>query len=122
MIIEPEKDEEEEDLEDDELDEEIVGSMEKLGFNRSQIVTDIIKDKNPNSQAGQIYTQMKEDKLSKTSKHRTNSMQPNRKPHQRLIQALGKHNHAVFPNFVPSIPEDTSSLNRGGLGGRLDEF
>ena len=35
MIIEPEKDEEEEDLEDDELDEEIVGSMEKLGFNRS---------------------------------------------------------------------------------------
>jgi hypothetical protein len=35
MIIEPEKDEEEEDLEDDELDEDIVGSMEKLGFNRS---------------------------------------------------------------------------------------
>jgi hypothetical protein len=35
MIIEPEKDEEEEDMEDDELDEEIVGSMEKLGFNRS---------------------------------------------------------------------------------------
>lgn len=33
MIIEPEKDEE--DMEDDELDEEIVGSMEKLGFNRS---------------------------------------------------------------------------------------
>jgi hypothetical protein len=35
MIIEPEKDEEEEEMEDDELDEEIVGSMEKLGFNRS---------------------------------------------------------------------------------------
>ena len=36
MIIEPEKDEEDmEEMEDDELDEEIVGSMEKLGFNRS---------------------------------------------------------------------------------------
>lgn len=37
MIIEPEKDEEEEeqDMDDDELDEEIIGSMEKLGFNRS---------------------------------------------------------------------------------------
>jgi len=48
MIIEPDKEEDEEDFED-ELDEEIVGSMEKLGFNRSQIVTDLIKDKNPNT-------------------------------------------------------------------------
>jgi len=47
MIIEPEKDDVIED--EDELDEEIVGSMEKLGFNRSQIVSDILKDKNPNS-------------------------------------------------------------------------
>jgi hypothetical protein len=47
MIIEPEKDDDIED--EDELDEEIVGSMEKLGFNRSQIVSDILKDKNPNS-------------------------------------------------------------------------
>ena len=88
MIIEPDN---EEDLDDDdELDEEIVGSMEKLGFNRSQIVTDIIKDKNPNSQVGQIYTRLKEEKLSKTSKHRAHSMQPNRKPNHLLAHVIGK--------------------------------
>ncbi len=43
-------------------------------------------------------------------------MQPNRKPNHLLIQTLGKqnHNHAIFPNYVPSIPEDNSSLNRKG--------
>lgn len=111
MIIEPDKEIDEiEEEDEDELDEEIVGSMEKLGFNRSQIVSDIIKDKNLNSQASQIYTRMKEEKLSKTSKHRANSMKPHR---QRMLHAINKHNHPIFPkNFIPSIGDDSSSNNR----------
>ncbi len=38
-------------------------------------------------------------------------MYPIRKQHHKLLHIYGgkNHNHAVFPNYVPSIPEDNSS-------------
>ena len=56
-----------------------------------------------------MYNKMKEEKLSKTSQqHRGMSMQALRKPNRLVKAALGKHNFGIFPNYVPSIPEDSS--------------
>ncbi|TNV74080.1 hypothetical protein FGO68_gene9822 [Halteria grandinella] len=97
----------------DPLDEEIVESIAKLGFNKSQIVQQL---KSQNNELGQkasnkismMYQKLKEDKLSKTAKqNRAISQQPqNRRQHNAAAQLLEKHNFAVFPNnFIPSIPD-----------------
>ena len=52
---------------EDELDDEIVGSIEKMGFNRSQIVSDMREQKAETTQISQLYNRLKEEKLSKTS-------------------------------------------------------
>ena len=43
------------------------------------------------------------------------SMQPLRKPTRLVHAAIGKHNFGIFPNFVPSIPDDNTSLKKDDL-------
>jgi hypothetical protein len=39
-------------------------------------------------------------------------MQALRKPNRLVHAAVGKHNFGIFPNFVPSIPDDNNSLKK----------
>ncbi len=39
-------------------------------------------------------------------------MQAMRKPNRLVHAAVGKHNYGIFPNFVPSIPDDNISLKK----------
>ena len=111
---------------DDDLDHDIVDSIANMGFNRSQVVSQIIggavatanygTEAQANSQIGQIYLKLKEEKLSKTSQqHRGMSMHALRKPNRLVHAAIGKHNYGIFPNFVPSIPDDNNSLRKDEL-------
>ncbi len=40
------------------------------------------------------------------------SMQALRKPNRLVQAAIAKHNFGIFPNFVPSIPDDSNSLKK----------
>lgn len=69
-------------MEGEDIDDEIVESIAKMGFNRSQVVSHLLHPQAGASQIGQLYTRLKDDKLSKTAQGRVFSQQ--NRPHHNL--------------------------------------